>query len=156
MKISNHLLFIAGLLNFGFAVGQAAISIVPAWAAAFGASNTLASNPTLLLVAGLLVTLLFGIAGLYGLSGAGVIRRLPLLRLGLFVIGALYTLNGIVFVPQLLSVLGILPSPQVIQVLPMLASAAFLLVGLLYLGGLASAWKSLKIRNFSPSAVINY
>ena len=154
MKTTNYLLFLGGLLNFAFAACQVAISIVPAWAAALGA-DALASNPTLLLVAGLLVTLLFGIAGLYGLSGAGVLRRLPLLRLGLFVVGSLYTLNGIVFVPQLLRLMGILPSYQAIQLLPTLASAAFLLVGLLYLIGLASAWKALKIRTTHRTVVAN-
>jgi len=35
----------------------------------------------------MVVALLLVVAGLYGLSGAGLIRRLPLLRTGLIVVG---------------------------------------------------------------------
>lgn len=47
----------------------------------------------------MIVTILFAIAGLNGLSGAGVIRRLPLLRLGLAVICFVYIYRGILFIP---------------------------------------------------------
>src|SRR5512141_624317 len=112
MKHSHISLVLAGALSFGMAVFQAAISVVPAWSAAFGAPKELLSNTPLLLAAGLLVSIILAIFGLYGLSGAGVIRRLPLLRLGLLGIGLGYTLYGINVVPQLLVLNGIVSAPQ--------------------------------------------
>ena len=110
MNRPSSLLILAGVLSFCAAIFQAVIAFVPAWSAAFGAGDALVSNPPLLLTFGLLVALLLVIFGLYGLSGAGVIRRLPLLRPGLFVIGLLYCLVGINFIFQVLAMLGILPS----------------------------------------------
>ena len=94
MKSTNNLLLFASLLAFAGAIIQAAIGFVPEWSAAVGAGEALTSNPQLLLALGLLMALVFAVCGLYGLSGAGLIRRLPLLRLGLFVIGLVCTLNG--------------------------------------------------------------
>ena len=141
MKKHNTFLLIAGLLSLGVAVFQAAISFVPEWSAYFGAGNALVSNPTLLLVAGLVVTVLFAIAGLYGLSGAGVIRRLPLLRTGLIVITLVYIYRGILFIPQFLVTIGALPSPEPIPLQYLLSSLVALIIGLLYLVGLIVGWK---------------
>ena len=79
----------------------------PTPAMTFGAT-ALASNPPLLLTLGLLVALIIVMFGFYGLSGAGIIRKLPWLRPGLLVIGLLYGTVGILFITQLLVVLGIL------------------------------------------------
>jgi len=43
----------------------------------------------------LVVAAVFVVWAAYGLSGAGVIRRLPLLRVGLYVIAAIYVLRGL-------------------------------------------------------------
>jgi hypothetical protein len=100
MKSTNNLLFLASLLAFGGAIIQAAIGFVPEWSAALGAGDELLSNPPLLLTLGLLMALVFAVCGLYGLSGAGLIRRLPLLHLGLFEIGLVCTLRGYhVYIP---------------------------------------------------------
>src|SRR5712692_7256575 len=40
----------------------------------------------------------FIVFALYALSGAGVVRRLPLLTLGLALIGVVYTLRGLVVI----------------------------------------------------------
>lgn len=146
MKSPNMLLIFAGILSFGVAVFQAVISFVPEWSAAFDAGDELVSNPPLLLVAGLLMALVFGIFGLYGLSGAGVIRSLPLLRLDLLGIGAIFTLRGIAFVPQLLVISGILPSPQSVPPAHLLVSFVALVVGLFYLVGLTRGWKGMNAR----------
>lgn len=45
------------------------------------------------------IALVLAIWSLYALSGAGVIRKLPLLRLGLCVITGIYLLRGFLFVP---------------------------------------------------------
>jgi len=146
MKGSKLLLLLAGVLSFCAAIFQAAIGFVPEWSAAFGAGNALVSNPPLLLTLGLLVALLLVIFGLYGLSGAGVIRRLPLLRLGLLVISLLYALVGINFIFQVLVVLGILPSTQPVPIYLLLVSFGALVACLAYLIGLAVSWKRLSIK----------
>ena len=146
MKHSNISLVLAGALSLGVAVFQAAISCVPAWSAALGAGDLLVSNPPLLLAAGLGMALVFAICGLYGFSGAGLIRSLPLLRLGLLVIGAVYTLRGLPFLPLLFMVLGVLPSPAPVPAAALLTSLVALVIGLLYLVGLLIGWKALKVR----------
>lgn len=146
MKHSNPLLVLAGLLVFGFAVFQIAIGIVPEWSAYWGAGDELVSNPLLLLGASLAVALLCAVAGLYALSGAGLIRRLPLLRTGLIVIGFICTLRGIAFVLLLLTVLEILPSQGPILTTAWQSSFVFLLMGLTYLIGLAYGWRALSQR----------
>jgi len=142
MKSSNILLILAGVLSFCAAIFQAVIGFVPKWSDAFGAGG-LASNPPLLLTLGLLVALVLVIFGLYGLSGAGVIRRLPLLRLGLLAIGLLYSLVGINFIFQVLAMLGILPSAGPIPIHILLISFGAFLAALAYLIGLAVSWKQL-------------
>ena len=143
MNKNSFLLILGGILSFCAAIFQAVIAFVPAWSAAFGASDALVSNPALLITLGLLVALLLVIFGLYGLSGAGVIRRLPLLRLGLFVIGLLYSLVGINFIFQALAMLGILPSTGPIPIYQVLISFGAFVAALAYLIGLAVSWKRL-------------
>ena len=146
MNKNSILLTLAGILSFCAAIFQAAIAFVPEWSAAFGAGDALVSNPTLLLTLGLLVALVLVIFGFYGLSGAGVIRRLPLLRLGLLAIGFLYSLVGINFIFQMLAVLGILPSSQPVPILQVLVSLGALTACLAYWIGLAVSWKRLSIK----------
>jgi hypothetical protein len=146
MNRPSYLLVLAGVLSFCAAIFQAVIGFVPDWSAAFGAGDALVSNPPRLLALALLVALLLVLFGLYGLSGAGVIRRLPLLRLGLFVIGLLYSLVGINFIFQVLALLGILPSAGPIPVYILLVSLGALVAALAYLVGLAVSWKRLSIR----------
>jgi hypothetical protein len=143
MNKNSFLLILAGVLSFCAAIFQAVIAFVPEWSAAFGSGDALASNPPLLLTLGLLVALGLVIFGLYGLSGAGVIRRLPLLRLGLLVIGFLYFLVGINFIFQVLAVLGILPSTQPVPIYQSLVSFGALVASLAYLIGVAVSWKRL-------------
>jgi hypothetical protein len=142
MKTKNILLIFAGILSFCAAIFQAVIAFVPEWSAAFGA-DALASNPPLLLTLGLLVTFVIVIFGLYGLSGGGVIRRLPMLRLGLLVIGLLYSTVGILFITQVLVVLGILPSTQAVPIHLLLISFGAFVAALAYLIGLMVGWKQL-------------
>ena len=151
MKTKNKLLIFAGILSFCAAIFQAVIAFVPEWSAAFGAA-ALASNPSLLLTLGLLVSLLIVIFGFYGLSGAGVIRRLPLLRPGLLVIGLLYGTVGILFITQVLVVLGILPSTQPVPIYLLLVSFGAFVAALAYLIGLAVSWKQLGRKTVPASA----
>ena len=146
MNRPSYLLIFAGVLSFCAAIFQAAIGFVPAWSAAFGAGDALVSNPFVLLASALLVALLLVIFGLYGLSGAGLIRRLPMLRFGLFVIGLLYMMVGINFIFQMLAFLGILPSAGPIPIYIVLVSFGALVAALAYWIGLALNWKRLSAR----------
>src|SRR5512136_7630 len=146
MNRPSYLLILAGVLSFCAAIFQAVIAVVPAWSAAFGAGAALVSNPPLLLTLGLLVALVLVIFGLYGFSGAGVIRRLPLLRPGLLVIGLLYSMVGINFILQVVVLLGILPSARPIPIYQLLVSFGALVAALAYLIGLAVNWKRLSTR----------
>jgi putative oxidoreductase len=147
----TSILILAGILSFCAAIFQAAIAFVPAWSDAFGAGAALVSNPTRLLTLGLLVALLLVVFGLYGFSGAGVIRRLPLVRLGLFIIGLLYSTVGINFIFQALAMLGILPSAGPIPIYVVLVSFGAFVAALAYLIGLAVNWKRLSTRS-APAA----
>jgi hypothetical protein len=146
MNRPSSLFVLAGVLSFCAAIFQAVIAFVPEWSAALGAGDALVSNPPLLLTLGLLVALVLVIFGLYGLSGAGVIRRLPLLRLGLLAIGLLYSMVGINFIFQVLVMLGILPSAGPIPIYLLLVSFGAFVAGLAYLIGLAVSWRRLSTK----------
>ena len=146
MNRPSYLLILAGVLSFCAAIFQAVIALIPEWSAAFGSGDALASNPPLLLALGLLVALLLVIFGLYGLSGAGVIRRLPLLRFGLFAISLLYGTVGINFIFQVLAMVGLLASAGPMPVYQLLVSFGAFVAALAYLVGLAVNWKRLSTR----------
>ena len=126
------------LLHLGIAVGG------PPWYRWFGAPGLAARIesgsalvPVLLTVA---VAALFAVWACYALSGAGVIRRLPLLRIGLFAIAGIYLLRGIPVVPELLALArGAFPLRYAVF------SAFSLFAGVVYL------WGGLRIRR-APAA----
>jgi hypothetical protein len=144
MTSSKRMLQIAGLLSLLVALFQVALGLSPALSTYFGAPPNLLANPAALLASSLFVALIFAIWGLYGLSGAGLFRRLPLLRLALLVIGAIYTLRGLLLVPLLLASLGLLASPEPILPQALLSSLVSLLIGCLYLAGAIASWRDLK------------
>ncbi len=55
-------------------------------------------------IAALLHVAIIGVVGLYALSGAGVIRRLPSLRLALSLVAAVFLARGLLGVPVVLLV----------------------------------------------------
>ena len=80
----------------------------PAWYRYFGAPSLAARieagaalMPILLTVA---VAAVFAVWACYALSGAGAIRRLPLLRTALFTIAGIYLLRGLQVVPETIAV----------------------------------------------------
>ena len=152
MKSKNILLLIAGILSFAVAIFQLVISVVPEWSAFFGAGDTLVSNPPLLLLAGIGMTIVFAICGFYGLSGAGVIRRLPLLRLGVFFIGGVYIFRGIPVIFQILSKLDLLPSEVGASLLSFYTSLVSLVIGIVYWAGFIIGWKQLGRKTMPASA----
>jgi hypothetical protein len=82
----------------------------------------------------------FSLFGLYALSGAGMIRRLPLLRTGIIAIGSIYTLRGLVFFLDLVRFVQGAGYPLRQTVF----SAVALGTGLAYLIGTARRWSSLR------------
>ena len=101
MQIQGRQWLVAGSI-FSFAVAILHIAIIFGGAPAyryFGAGEEMAqmasSGSVLPALATLLIAVIFALWGLYALSGAGVIRHLPLLRTGLVFIASIYTLRGI-------------------------------------------------------------
>ena len=78
------------------------------------------------------ITIIFLLWSAYAFSAAGVIRRLPLLTLGIYLIGAIYTLRGLVVIPQLMALLRTGVSTLYKDVV---FSSVSLLIGICYLMG---------------------
>ncbi|WP_108821034.1 hypothetical protein [Dysgonomonas sp. Marseille-P4361] len=82
------------------------------------------------------VAIFFLIFGLYGLSAAGIVKKLPFLKLGVFTIAAIYLVRGIVG-----SVINIGFESSFIWY-HLLFSLCALGIGVLYLLGGLQIWKS--------------
>ncbi len=102
----NRWLVAGGMLSgVAAALHVAIIFGGPEWYRFFGAGEELAQaaergSPVPAVLA-LAIALLLLVWALYAFSGAGLIRRLPLLRTGLVVISAIYLLRGAVLAPLL-------------------------------------------------------
>ena len=139
---ASALLRIAGWLSIGIAALHVAMIFVGASAYRFfDAGEEMARRaeagsplPALLTLA---VAILFAVFGLYAFSGAGTVRRLPLLRAGLVAIGVVYTLRGFMLVAQLNQLrVSADSSPRHAAF-----SAVSLTLGLLYLLGTRGRWR---------------
>ena len=135
---------IAAGWSFFMAICQAVISISPAAAAYFQAPPPLLENRLQLFLIGEAAALVLVIFGLYALSGAGSIRRLPLLRLGLTGISSLFLLRGLFFILTVLALLGILEGEILIQ--GVISDLVFLAAGISYAVGTVLNWREMKIR----------
>ena len=108
------------------------------WYRFFGAGEQMAQMaeaghdyPTM--VTSIIVALLT-IWSLYALSGAGIIVRLPLLRLGLCVIAAIYLLRAFAFIP----LMPMFPENSI--TFWIISSAICFLFGLMYALGIKQSW----------------
>ncbi len=131
------LLILGGSANFLIAALHVVIIILGAPAYLYFGRADLAllaeqGSPIPALATAALVAV-FAVFGLYALSGAGVIRKLPLLTIALYGIGAVYLLRGLVIILDLTRLVRgeIYPLRQTVF------SAVALVIGLLYLIG---AW----------------
>ena len=131
-------------LSFSMAACQLVISIWPAAAAYFQAPPSLLNDRVRLFVVGGSAALIPVLFGLYALSGAGVIRRLPLMRTALIGIGSLFLLRGLFIVLTFLKALGVLPGEVLLA--GVASHVVFLSAGLAYLGGAVLNWNALKSR----------
>ena len=130
----------ASLLHLGIIFGG------PDWYRLFGAGERMArlaargsAYPTVV-TAGIASVL--GLWALYGLSGAGVIRRLPLLRRALVLIAGVYFARGTLGIPAVLFV----ESPYADELrgrmtFMVVSSLVCILLGLCYAFGAARTWQ---------------
>src|SRR5688500_18418863 len=139
--MSSRFLLFGGLLTGVVALLH--IAIVPggpAWYRFFGAGERMAqlaargsSYPAIVTAT---IAAILSVFTLYALSGAGVIRRLPFLRLALFLIAAIFLARGILGVPVVLFV----DDPYTLQLrdrmtFMIVSSAVSALLGLCYAVG---------------------
>ncbi|HZH42968.1 MAG TPA: hypothetical protein VEY50_02625 [Lysobacter sp.] len=140
--IRNRFLFVGAILSAIAALMHVAIIFGgPEWYRFFGAGEELATldaagSPVPDLITLGIATALGGWA-LYALSGAGVIRRLPLLRLVLCLITAVYLLRGLAVLP--LAVM----QPAALTPFAWWSSLICLGYGAVHLIGLVSGWREL-------------
>jgi uncharacterized membrane protein SirB2 len=76
---------------------------------------------------------------LYAFSGAGIIRRLPLLRTALILISGVYLLRALALVPVLVL------RPDLVDTFAVVSSLVVLAYGLAYAIGTWTGWPALKI-----------
>lgn len=137
-------LIAAGVLSSGLALFHFAIILLGAQALRYFGAPDLANRsdagsiyPALLLAG---ITGLFVVFAFYAFAGAGLVKRPPLLRGSLLVIGGLYSLDGIQVGPKLVAYWSRKGSVQPREIV---ADALFLLIGVLYLRGTSRAWPEL-------------
>ena len=130
--------------SFFMAVCQTVISLFPAAAAYFEAPPSLLEDRWQLFLWGEAAALVLVVFGFYALSGAGAIRRLPLLRLGLIGISALFLLRGLFLILDVLVMLGLLAGELLIQ--GTISTLVFLAAGLSFAVGTVLNWKDLRVR----------
>jgi hypothetical protein len=137
VTVKNPWLVAGGLLSAAASLFHVGCIIEgPAWYRFFGAPEPLIraleqGDPTLHWVtAG--IALLLAIWAAYAFAGAGLIRRLPLMRTALVAISAIYLARGLVIIPVLLQ-----PGPRAFDIW---SSLIVLIYGLTYAIGTWRAW----------------
>ncbi len=149
MRMGNQWLKLGGILSFVVALLHVLIIFIGAPAYRyFGAGEDMAaaaeSGSAFPAMLTLLLVIIFAIWGFYGLSGAGVIRRLPLLKIALILIGAVYTLRGVAVFQQLFQ---IATSSAEVAPREIVFSLVSLMIGLAYLIGTLTNWRSFGASN---------
>ena len=86
------------------------------------------------------LVLIFAAFGAYALSGAGRIRRLPLLPIALVLIGAVFTLRGLALFPEIVGLASGAGGPPRMAVFSLVS----LVTGVAFLAGTRSRWRQMK------------
>ena len=134
----NALLLGGGYFSLAFAVFQISGVFWPPRAIKYlgGPWQLSQTRPIVFALLCIVIAVIVAIFGLYALSGAGKIRRLPLLRTVVTATTAIYLLRGLLLIPQI---------PFVIKYSGVMRYALFsaiaLGVGLVHLGGLIKLYK---------------
>ena len=147
MRQNQRILAVAGWLSAAIAALHVVIVFfgAPAYRY-FGAGEDMARQaeagslvPAAMTLA---IAAVFAVFALYAFSGAGLVRRLPLLRTGLVVISAIYLVRGLLLLTELVGY------AQGAGVLPRHLAFSFtsLVIGLFYLAGTVLLWPSLKAK----------
>lgn len=136
LAIGGVLSLLAALLHL------ACIVFGAAWFRFFGAPETLiieyeAGSMELVWIT-IVIAIILAIWAAFAFSGAGLMRRLPLLRTGLVVITAIYLLRGMSLIPALM----LAPYPR--YEFDLWSSAIVLVYGLCYAIGTWRAWPQLR------------
>lgn len=142
----RQLLLFGGSLSITIALLHVAIIFIGAPAYRFtGAGEIMAGwaeqgQPWVALIT-LGLAAVFTVWGLYAFSGAGAMcRRLPLLRTGLIVIAALYTLRGLMFFPEVWLLMRV---ARILEAQHPVFSLISLSAGIMHILGLAWRWERL-------------
>ena len=137
-SLHNYLLLAGGYFSLAFAAFQvSAIGWSPSAVRYFGGPADLRiERPILYALLCLAVGAIVAVFGVYALSGAGKIRRMPLLRTVLISVTAIYLLRGLLFIPQLPVVLK---HPGLVRFLAF--SAISLCLGMVHLAGVVQLYR---------------
>lgn len=113
----------------------------PAWYRFFGAGEGMARMAERGMIEPVLITLgivaILAIWAVYAFAGAGLIRRLPLMRTALVAISAVYLLRGLILVPMLAF------RPERVDAFTIWSSLIVLVYGIFYAVGTWRAWPAL-------------
>jgi len=146
MKIGNKYLFIGGVLSLIASLLHIAIIIGgPDWYRFFGAGEEmaqLAENKFVYSTAiTLSISLVLALWAIYAFSGTGVVRRVPLVRLGLVIISTIYLARGVFGIPLIVTIddpyFNELKDKMTFMVVSSLTS---LVLGLFYVVGTWQIW----------------
>ncbi len=138
VRRQNYLLVVGGLFSLAFAVFQASaiwwsVDLIRYFG---GPVQLRAERPIVYDGLCLVVAGIVAMFGLYALSAAGKIRRLPLVRTTVTTAAVIYLLRGLLIIPQI---------PQVLKHPEFLRFAVFsaisLLVGGVHFGGVVSLFR---------------
>jgi len=134
MQTRNVMLIVGGCFSLVFAVFQASGIWWSPEAVKYlgGPAEMCAPNRPLYAVLCVVVAAGAAAFGFYALSGAGAIRRLPLLRTVLAGITSIYLLRGLLLFPQALAYHR---APKLVPIRFLFMSAIALAVGLVHLAG---------------------
>ena len=140
--VRNKWLVTAGMMSAAAALLHVAtIAGGPGWDRFFGAGEEMAraaergsAMPALVTAAIAFILLLWAF---YAFSGAGLVRRLPLMRTALLLITAIYLLRGLALLPLLVL------KPQLADTFAVVSSLVVLAYGLTYAIGTWRAWPAL-------------
>lgn len=142
MKDFKQRLALAGMICFVLAVFQVVIGFFPSLSLYFGAPEALVKNSFALIIASLFVAGVLAVFGLYAFSGAGFIRKLPLLKQGLVAISCVFILRGLLLLPELLVVVGVFHVSIPVAPRFVIFSLGSLFIGIIFIAGTIGGWSS--------------